>query len=506
MFHPWPCFQDLNFIQLSQIQCQRPVQRDLKMPSYVDTEILPRMINLPNTSDSCSVIGYPEKRESHIYQIGETYLFNRTRTDTKHRKRAFTKRGYFRQSRSLLRKENRMKFAYALQGIDYEMLDGLKMGEIPDIKNYSIPGCKFFVGCDAMTTADDFWSSIGKPKYVAAPMVNQSELPFRILCRRYNAQLTFTPMLHGRIFAENEKYRAVHFQTAEIDTPLIAQVCGDDAAVLAQAASYLKGKVAAVDLNLGCPQGIAKDGHYGSFLLDEPDLVTGIVSRITQEVAIPVTCKVRKVDKDSLQSTLNFCFSLEQSGCKAITIHGRHRSEKGTNVREADWDAIRILKSRLRIPVIANGGIETFEDVGRCLQYTGADAVMSSEALLEKPYLFSGRIYDHLSIMQEYLDIVRLYPNHPPACVRGHAFKILYQHCQNHPNLRDRLAIAMTIDEFEEIVRSLRAAEDPESCYTHISGSWYRRHRNPSSSEAKTVPDVNYDTHVFDGFAGLFGG
>lgn len=156
-----------------------------------------------------------------------------------------------------------------------------------------------------------FWDSLGRPTYVVAPMVNQSELPFRVLCRRYGAQLTFTPMLHGRLFAENSKYRQVHFQTAPCDSPLIAQLCGDDAATLVEAAKHLKGKVAAVDLNLGCPQGIAKDGHYGSFLLDEPDLVTGIVRRITQEVGLPVTCKIRKVEKESLQSTLNFCYGLE---------------------------------------------------------------------------------------------------------------------------------------------------------------------------------------------------
>ncbi|GFE53684.1 tRNA-dihydrouridine synthase 4 [Babesia ovis] len=357
-----------------------------------------------------------------------------------------------------------------------------------------------------MVNSDDFWSSIGKPKYVAAPMVNQSELPFRILCRRYNAQLTFTPMLHGRIFAENAKYRAANFQTAEEDSPLIAQLCGDNAAVLAQAAAHLKGKVAAVDLNLGCPQGIAKDGHYGSFLLDEPDLVTGIVSRITHEVDIPVTCKVRKVDKDSLQSTLNFCYSLEQSGCRAITIHGRHRTERGTNIREADWDAIKIVKSRLRIPVIANGGIETFEDIGKCLEYTGADAVMSSEALLEKPYLFSGRTYNHLDIMQEYLDLVRLYPNQSPCCIRTHSFRILYQYCKHHHEIRDKLALAMTVDDLEEALRSLRAMEDASKDYTHINGSWYRRHRNSSNDHANATSNVNYDAHVFEGFAGLFGG
>uniref|UniRef100_A7AQM0 tRNA-dihydrouridine(16/17) synthase [NAD(P)(+)] n=2 Tax=Babesia bovis TaxID=5865 RepID=A7AQM0_BABBO len=353
---------------------------------------------------------------------------------------------------------------------------------------------------------DDFWASIGRPRYVAAPMVNQSELPFRLLCRRYNVDLTYTPMLHGRIFVENEKYRAVHFQTSDDDRPLIAQVCGDDAGTITQAARLLKGHVSAVDLNLGCPQAIAKDGHYGSFLLDEPDLVTGIVSRVTREVGIAVTCKIRKVDKDSLQSTLNLCYSLEQSGCKALTVHGRHRSEKGTNVGAADWDAIRIIKSRLRIPVIANGGIETFADVERCLSYTGADAVMSSESLLERPYLFSGITYDHLDIMDEYLGIVRRYPDQSPCCIRGHAFKILFQHCQRHPEIRNRLTDAMSLDDFSSVVSYLRTVDLGMESYTHVEGSWYRRHRSAAGIVPNSSSGVNYDPVAFEGLGGLFGG
>ncbi|GIX66216.1 tRNA-dihydrouridine synthase, putative [Babesia caballi] len=336
-------------------------------------------------------------------------------------------------------------------------------------------------------------------------------------------------MLHGRIFAENDKYRAQHFQTAPEDTPLIAQLCGDDAAVLARAAAQLKGKVAAVDLNLGCPQGIAKDGHYGSFLLDEPDLVTGIVSRITQEVGIPVTCKIRKVDKDSLQSTLNFCYGLEQSGCKALTVHGRHRSEKGTNVREADWDAIRIVKSRVRIPGMPASPAAQPQQLSQTVASkpsrmsagasstrgrspvtsptcTRADAVMSSEAILEKPYLFSGRTYDHLDIMQEYLALVRQHPNHPPCCVRAHGFKLLYQHCQRHHDIRDQLSAALSLDDFEQVLSNLRAAMDPALCYTHASGSWYRRHRNQVDSTPKPMPTADYETSVVDEIAGLFGG
>ncbi|GIX66218.1 tRNA-dihydrouridine(16/17) synthase, putative [Babesia caballi] len=126
-----------TFSRLSQAQCPAPSHDNFKLPSATPSSTLPDALSCPTIAhDTCYVIEGPECGVFHIYDVGPTCLFNRLRTDTKHRKRAFTKRGCFRQSRSVLRKENRMKFAYALQGIDYDLLAGLKMGEIPDIRAY----------------------------------------------------------------------------------------------------------------------------------------------------------------------------------------------------------------------------------------------------------------------------------------------------------------------------------------------------------------------------------
>ena len=108
-----------------------------------------------------------------------------------------------------------------------------------------------------------FWDKLGRPRYVVAPMVDQSELAFRLLCRRYAADLCYTPMIHSRLFCTDPSYRAQRFQTNAQDQPLIAQFCGDDKHVLLKAAQMVQSRVAAVDLNLGCPQPIAKKvcGH-----------------------------------------------------------------------------------------------------------------------------------------------------------------------------------------------------------------------------------------------------
>lgn len=189
-----------------------------------------------------------------------------------------------------------------------------------------------------------------------------------------------------------------------------------------------------------------------------------------------------------------------------MTLHGRHRSEKGHSIAGADWDAIRIVKARIGIPVIANGGIETFEDIQRCLEYTGADAVMSSEAILEKPYLFSGKTYNHLDMFEEYLDIVRLYPEQSPCCIRAHAFKMLYRYCQKHTDLREQLTTAHSIDQFEQIVANFRAKVPEDAQYTQPEVSWYRRHRNTEEIKSHKSTATSYDEHLDDGLNNLFGG
>ena len=140
----------------------------------------------------------------------------------------------------------------------------------------------------------DFYRAIGSPVNIVAPMVDQSELAFRLLVRQYGAHLCYTPMFHSRLFAENPHYRAKKFHTvAQLDRPLIVQFCGNDPEVVLRAAKLVENDCDAVDLNLGCPQGIARKGRYGSFLLEEPETIVAMVETLHRELSVPVTCKIR---------------------------------------------------------------------------------------------------------------------------------------------------------------------------------------------------------------------
>ena len=380
-----------------------------------------------------------------------------------------------------------------------------------------------------------FFEAIGRPRLVAAPMVNQSELPFRLLMKRYGAQLCYTPMIDSKSFANSEAYRRSSFSTCEADRPLIAQFAGDDPATVLKAALLVQHQCDAIDLNFGCPQGIARRGHYGAFLLEEPDLICEIVKVLHEGLSVPVTCKVRMVPDRA--ATIALCKRLEASGCSLLTVHGRTRDQKGQLTGEVDWSIIKEVKEALSIPVIANGGIETAADVIRCLEETGADGVMSSEAILACPDVYAPLRVDSMTgkvsfsdgsmeaeahaagtvppvpsmskqcaLAQEYLDLASEYPPSPSATMAGgtqgndtrsngivkaHLFKLCYTGLQANEDLRDRLQFAQTFDEHSQVVRELSercsVAEDkqdtPEAAATavahgqHAPCSWYRRHR-----------------------------
>ncbi|KAF9235038.1 dihydrouridine synthase-domain-containing protein [Melanogaster broomeanus] len=306
----------------------------------------------------------------------------------------------------------------------------------------------------------DFYHKVlGSPKHVVAPMVDQSELAWRVLSRRYGAQLAYTPMINAKMFFINQGkkgYRDKFFNIPQgeeggpSDRPLIVQFCANDHEQLLASAKAVEDHCDAVDLNLGCPQEIARSGHYGAFLMDDWDLIYRLINTLHQNLKVPVTAKFRVFP--TVEKTVEYARMLERAGAQILTCHGRLREQRGQYTGLADWDKIRAVKAAVSVPVFANGNILYHSDIARCLAATGADAVMSAEAQLYNPTLFApavpgapafdtGLHVPHADLAIEYLRIVQgLKTTTSLSAVKGHLFKLMRPALSRETDLRDQLS------------------------------------------------------------------
>lgn len=231
-------------------------------------------------------------------------------------------------------------------------------------------------------------------RYIVAPMVGASELPFRLLCRKYGAQLVYTPMMIAEQFASSKEYREQEFQTCSFDRPLVCHFAANNPKAFAKAAKKAEPFCDAIDLNLGCPQRTAYVGHFGSYLLDskDRDLVIDIVKAGVAAVDIPVFVKIRLME--TFEDTLQLCRQLYDAGASLIAVHARFRAtfhRKGPGARDgpALLDQIQKLKVAFADKIlITNGNTITYDDVEKNLESTQADGIMSAEGILDNPCKF----------------------------------------------------------------------------------------------------------------------
>jgi len=297
---------------------------------------------------------------------------------------------------------------------------------------------------------------------ISAPMVNQSDAPFRLLTRRHGATLAYTQMLDPHRLLDDLDYFHHYLrdlQSTQWDTcsrPVVVQLCGNDPEVVVRAARRVQSYCDGIDLNLGCPQEHARQGHFGGYLLTKKDwpLVESIVSSMAHSLTVPASAKIRLCPS---AKTTDFGRLLEHAGASWVTLHARHVSAKRRRQGAADLDAIRELKQALMIPVVSNGNVQTFADVVHNASYTRANGVMVGETLLGNPCLFSGEaVRDPVLMALEYLELCeRLEGVATVKTVQAHVRSIIAFQCERrpwYPKFRLALNDCQSVDDIKTLL------------------------------------------------------
>ncbi len=221
-----------------------------------------------------------------------------------------------------------------------------------------------------------------------APMAGVTDRPFRQLCKSLGAGLAVSEMVASNsLLYGSAKTRRRANHEGEVD-PVSVQIAGADPSMMAQAARHnVDNGAQIIDINMGCPAKKICNVMAGSALMQNESLVAKILEAVVAAVPdTPVTLKFRTGWNRENRNAPRIARIAEESGIRAIAIHGRTRADQ--YMGEAEYDTIAEVKSQVRIPVIANGDIGTPQKARYVLDYTGADGVMIGRAAQGRPWLF----------------------------------------------------------------------------------------------------------------------
>ncbi len=221
----------------------------------------------------------------------------------------------------------------------------------------------------------------------AAPMAGVTDRPFRILARRYGAGLAISEMVSSRPELRGSRKSLLRLDHAGEPGPVSVQIAGAEPAMMADAARYnVERGAQIIDINMGCPAKKVCNVYAGSALLENEALVARILEAVIAAVVVPVTLKIRTGPAPDRRNAVRIAKIAEDCGVQLLAIHGRTRACGFAG--HAEYDTIAEVKARVRLPVIANGDIETPQEARDVLARTGADGLMIGRAAFGRPWIF----------------------------------------------------------------------------------------------------------------------
>jgi tRNA-dihydrouridine synthase B len=220
-----------------------------------------------------------------------------------------------------------------------------------------------------------------------APMAGVTDKPFRVLCKRLGAGYAVSEMTTSDPQLWRSTKSRLRMDHSGEPEPVAVQLAGADPEALAAAARHnVELGAQIIDINMGCPAKKVCNTWAGSALLRDEPLVNSILVSVVKSVGVPVTVKIRTGWHVEHRNALRIARIAEDAGVAAIAIHGRTRDMQYNG--EAEYDTIAEVRQAVRIPVIANGDIDSPAKALHVLRHTGAHALMIGRAAQGNPWIF----------------------------------------------------------------------------------------------------------------------
>lgn len=223
-------------------------------------------------------------------------------------------------------------------------------------------------------------------KYVLAPMAGVTDSAFRMLCKEQGAGMTYTEFISADAIIRDNPVSRKLLAIGPEESPVGAQIFGSDPETVERAAKFVEPIVDAVDFNMGCPAWHVFSQGSGCSLMQRPEDVRELLTRMRAVVRKPLSVKIRAGIDEKRINCVEIARIAESCGVDAITVHPRTQQQGYSG--KADWTLIKAVKEAVSIPVFGNGDVRTPEDAARMLRETGCDAVMIGRAGKDGPWLF----------------------------------------------------------------------------------------------------------------------